>query len=80
MLEIRATAAGYVFAGGTGRSLQDLGRIPARAFSAETIMRRTGRHHFTGAMIGLLATGTGARSSAPADFHWFDYAGQATPA
>jgi hypothetical protein len=37
-------------------------------------MARTGRHHFTGAMIGLYATGNGVPSTAPADFHRFDYA------
>jgi hypothetical protein len=51
-----------------------LGRVRTRAFSAETILRRTGRHHFTGAMIGLYATGAGSRAKSPADFHWFDYA------
>jgi alpha-N-arabinofuranosidase len=72
-LEVRATAAEYVFAGGTGQRLQDLGRVATRAFSAEAILRRTGRHHFTGTMVGLLATGNGSRASAPADFHWFAY-------
>ena len=41
--------------------------------SAETILRRSGRHHFTGAMLGLYATGNGVPSTAPADFDWFEY-------
>ncbi len=73
-LEVRATAQEYVFRGGTGRRLHELGRVRTRAFSAETILERTGRHHFTGATIGMVATGAGSRATAPADFHWFDYA------
>jgi xylan 1,4-beta-xylosidase len=73
LLAVEASASAYRFLGGTGESLQELGRIPTRSFSAETILHRTGRHHFTGAMIGLLATGNGSRASVPADFHWFDY-------
>lgn len=72
-LEVVASPTEYVFRGGTGRRLHELGRVRTRAFSAETILRRTGRHHFTGAMIGLLATGNGSSATAPADFHWFDY-------
>jgi xylan 1,4-beta-xylosidase len=73
-LEVSATADEYVFRGGAGRRLHDLGRVRTKAFSAETILRRSGRHHFTGAMVGLLATGAGSRATVPADFHWFDYA------
>jgi alpha-N-arabinofuranosidase len=73
-LEVSATAEEYVFRGGTGPRLHELGAVRTRAFSAETILARTGRHHFTGAMIGLYATGNGVPSTAPADFHWFDYA------
>jgi Beta xylosidase C-terminal Concanavalin A-like domain len=43
------------------------------SFSAETILAGTGRHHFTGAMIGLYATGGGARATVPADVEWFEY-------
>jgi hypothetical protein len=50
-----------------------LGRVPTRSFSAETILASTGRHHFTGAMIGLYATGAGARATVPADVEWFEY-------
>jgi xylan 1,4-beta-xylosidase len=72
-LEVESTARDYVFRGGSGRRLHELGSIPTRAFSAETILRRSGRHHFTGAMIGLLATGTVARATSPADFRCLDY-------
>jgi hypothetical protein len=76
---IEATTGAYVFRGGTGRRLDELGRVPTRALSAETILRSTGRHHFAGAMIGLLATGNGHRSTEPADFQWFDYVPQRAP-
>jgi xylan 1,4-beta-xylosidase len=75
MLEVRATARDYSFLGGTGRRLEELGRVPTRLLSAETILERTGRHHFTGTMIGLLATGNGRRATVPADFHWFEQSG-----
>ena len=71
-LELRATAGEYRFSGGTGR-LEELGRVPTRSFSAETILASTGRHHFTGAMIGLYATGGGTRATVPADVEWFEY-------
>jgi len=73
-MEVQATRSEYVFRGGTGRRLTELGRIKTRSFSAETIENRTGRHHFTGATIGLFATGAGSRATTPADFHWLDYA------
>ena len=73
-LEISATAEEYVFHGGAGRRLDELGRVRTRALSAETILRRTGRHHFTGVTIGVFATGAGSPARVPADFHWFDYA------
>jgi alpha-N-arabinofuranosidase len=71
-LELRTTASEYRFSGGTGRP-EELGRVPTRSFSAETILASTGRHHFTGAMIGLYATGAGARATVPADVEWFEY-------
>jgi alpha-N-arabinofuranosidase len=73
-LELRATARSYAFLGGTGGELHELGRVSTRALSAETILERTGRHHFTGALIGLLATGNGRRATVPADFHWLENA------
>ena len=71
-LELRATAGEYRFSGGTER-LEELGGVPTRSFSAETILVSTGRHHFTGAMIGLYATGGGTRATVPADVEWFEY-------
>jgi xylan 1,4-beta-xylosidase len=72
-LELRATAREYGFAGGSGRTLVELGRVPTRSLSAETILARTGRPHFTGAVVGLYATGSGRRADAPADFDWVRY-------
>ena len=72
-LEIAATMDEYVFRAGAGRRVEELGRVRTRAFSAETILGQTGRHHFTGAMIGMFATGAGSPATVPADFHWFDY-------
>ena len=72
-LEVSATAEEYVFHGGAGRRLDELGRVRTRALSAETILRRTGQHHFTGVTIGVFATGAGSPARVPADFHWFDY-------
>jgi xylan 1,4-beta-xylosidase len=72
-LEVGATVDEYVFRAGAERRVEELGRVRTRAFSAETILRRTGRHHFTGAVIGMFATGAGSPATVPADFHWFDY-------
>ena len=69
MLEISADAASYRFAVAGGRPLPPL---PTRGLSAEEI-HRLDRNHFTGAVIGLYATGNGKRSTTPADFDWFEY-------
>jgi xylan 1,4-beta-xylosidase len=81
-LQFQATAREYTFVGGTDGRRHVLGTVSTRALSAETIAAHTGRHHFTGTMIGLVATGNGRRSTAPADFDWFDYepAGAPQPA
>ena len=71
-LEIAATADAYELAVGVGRRRRVLGRVPTRAFSAETIARR-GTLHFTGAVLGMYATGSGRPASAPADFDWCEY-------
>ena len=71
-LEIAASADAYELRAGVGRRLASLGRVAVRAFSAETIARR-GTLHFTGAVIGMYATGRGRRAAAPADFDWFEY-------
>jgi alpha-N-arabinofuranosidase len=49
-----------------------LGRLPTRPLSSEYITDR-GPMHFTGAMIGLYASGNGRRSRGAADFDWFEY-------
>jgi alpha-N-arabinofuranosidase len=67
-LDVQATAREYTF-GGAGMQWS----VPTRELSAEAIFRTTGSHHFTGATVGLLATGGGSRSTAPADFAWFEY-------
>ena len=68
-LEITADELAYRFAVAGGNPLP---RLPARALSAEEI-HRLDRNHFTGALIGLYATGNGKRSTTPADFDWFEY-------
>jgi alpha-N-arabinofuranosidase len=72
-LMVEATPREYVFSGGAAGSVEPLGRVPTTALSAETILRRSRRNHFTGVMIGLFATGGGRPSSVPADFDWFEY-------
>jgi alpha-N-arabinofuranosidase len=72
-LSVEATAREYAFSGGVAGSLYPLGRVATAALSAETILRRSGRNHFTGAMVGLFATGGGRTSTVPADFDWFEY-------
>jgi xylan 1,4-beta-xylosidase len=54
----------YVAHGGTPVELAD---APTRELSTEKI------GGFTGAYFGLYATGNGQRSTAPADFDWFEY-------
>jgi alpha-N-arabinofuranosidase len=71
-IEIEARADGYALAVGAGRRRRVLGRAPTRAFSAETIARR-GTLHFTGAVLGMYATGRGRPAGAPADFAWCEY-------
>ena len=73
LLEVQADEKHYAFCAGTARRLRPLGRLPTRALSAENILAAIGRHHFTGACLGLYATGNGRRSGAPADFDWFEY-------
>ena len=78
-LEMTSDETSYTFAVATGSAAaQRLGTLPARALSAEEIHKH-GRNHFTGAVIGLYATGAGKRSTVPADFDWFEYAPLAAP-
>jgi alpha-N-arabinofuranosidase len=72
-LSVEATAREYAFSGGVAGTLHPLGHVATTALSAETILRRSGRNHFTGAMLGLFASGGGASSTVPADFDWFEY-------
>jgi len=73
-LEVVADETSYTFNVAVGKAKsQRLGALPTRALSAEEIGKR-GRNHFTGAMIGLYATGNGRPSTTPADFDWFLYA------
>jgi alpha-N-arabinofuranosidase len=72
-LVVGATAREYAFSGGAGGELHRLGTVPTKELSAETILRRSGSHHFTGATVGLFATGGGSRSTVAADFGWFEY-------
>lgn len=71
-LEIAASDKEYAFRAGAGARLRPLGKLPTRALSAESISK-PGKLYFTGAMIGMYATGNGRRSTAPADFDWFEY-------
>jgi alpha-N-arabinofuranosidase len=73
ILEIRANAGSYTFSVIVGVRRLRLGSLATRALSSESISR-FGSLHFTGAMIGLFATGHGRRSRVPADFDWFEYA------
>jgi alpha-N-arabinofuranosidase len=72
-LAVRATARAYAFSGGAGGALHALATVPTSDLSAETILDRSGSHHFTGATVGLFATGGVSRSTAAADFSWFEY-------
>jgi xylan 1,4-beta-xylosidase len=72
-LSVEARAHRYVFGGGTGGTLHALGHVPTSDLSAETILRRSGSHHFTGATVGVFATGGGSRSTVAADFSRFEY-------
>jgi alpha-N-arabinofuranosidase len=73
-LEVAADETAYTFAVSAGAGArQPLGTLPTSALSSEEIGKH-GKHHFTGAMIGLYATGNGHPSTVPADFDWFEYA------
>ena len=74
VLEVSATETSYTFTvgGGGAAAQQVLGVLPTRTLAAEEIGKH-GRNHFTGAMIGLYATGHGRPATVPADFDWFDY-------
>jgi xylan 1,4-beta-xylosidase len=71
-LEIDATAERYRLGARVGRRWVTLGEVAARALSAEAMSRR-GIMHFTGAVLGLYATGKGNPATTPADFRSFHY-------
>jgi alpha-N-arabinofuranosidase len=81
VLGVRASKDAYRFflesapREGRGRPvvLAELGRLPTRHLSSETIWK-SGQSFFTGVFLALYATGNGARARAPADFEWFEYA------
>jgi len=52
-----------------GERYTDIGRAETRYLSTEVA------GGFTGVYVGLYATGTGGRSTSPADFAWFEYLG-----
>jgi xylan 1,4-beta-xylosidase len=72
-LEVTANADAYAFRAGPAGRLSLLGSTATRALSAESIMK-SGQTYFTGVCIGLYASGNGRRSTACADFDWFEYA------
>lgn len=76
LLEVEANEKTYTFRAGmagAGHAPRPLGSLSTKALSAETI-DAAGTMCFTGVCIGPYATGNGRRSSAPADFDWFEYA------
>lgn len=71
-LEVAATASRYEFFVYVGKNRVSLGTLDAKEISTEKIWR-PGFVYFTGAFVALFASGNGKRSTAPADFDWFDY-------
>lgn len=72
LLEVLATPTDYEFFARTGRRRARLGKLSAKQLSAESV-GRFGGNCFTGAFVGMYATGNGRRSETPADFEWFEY-------
>lgn len=70
-LEIRCSADHYELAAGGPRHRRTIAKLPTRCLAAE-YLEKFGSCHFTGAVIGLYATGQGAPSTAPADFDFYD--------
>jgi xylan 1,4-beta-xylosidase len=74
-LSVQAAPLHYEFffqpAGGKATSL---GTARTRDLSTETLTAQKGAaFNFTGVYFGLFATGNGQRSTAPADFDWFEH-------
>ena len=71
-LRVTATEKSYRFGVEAAGKPWALGTLPTQALSAEEIAK-DGKDYFTGTCLGLFATGNGQRSTAPADFDWFEY-------
>jgi xylan 1,4-beta-xylosidase len=70
VLEIAGEKEGYTFrCGPPGGELSALATASTRYLAAEVA------DTFTGVYLGMYASGGGAPSAAPADFDWFEYAG-----
>jgi len=52
--------------------MRRLGKLSTEGLSSESVWA-FGQNYFTGAFVGLYATGNGRRSTCPADFDWLDY-------
>jgi alpha-N-arabinofuranosidase len=72
LLEIEADEARYVFRATVADRTAPLGSLSTRTLSAESV-GSAGQNCFTGAYLGMYATGNGRRSTVPADFDWFEY-------
>ncbi|MES1255645.1 MAG: hypothetical protein ABUS56_08555, partial [Acidobacteriota bacterium] len=77
-LSVLAGARDYRFAIRAAGKTTILGTLPARGLSAEEVSAHGG-NYFTGVYVGAFATGNGRRSTAPADFDWFECAPPGTP-
>jgi xylan 1,4-beta-xylosidase len=71
-LEVVATDQAYSFSAEAGGKTTAMGTLPTRGLSTEEIAKQ-GKNYFTGTYVGLYASGNGQRSTAPADFDWFEY-------
>ncbi len=68
VLNVEAVPLAYTFSYQVGSGpAKDLGSAPTRDLSSEIV------GGFTGVFIGLFADGNGQKSTAPADFDWFEY-------
>jgi alpha-N-arabinofuranosidase len=73
-LWIRSTESRYALSvESRGQDAADMGELPCAALSAETLTK-SGRFHFTGAFLGMYATGRGRTCRSSADFDWCEYA------
>lgn len=73
VLGIAGSRDEYRFFVETAGARSELGALPTLPLTAERITGG-GQMCFTGVMLGLYATGSGAASQVPADFDWFELA------